>query len=64
VSIKDRQHVDRSVLSWTCPLEVIGSDLTSVDCSPANPAVLGGDVNSVPATGGEADGATTDDNPS
>jgi hypothetical protein len=54
---------DKSVLSWTRPPEVIGSDLINVDCSLANPNVLGGEVTSVPATAGGADGATTDDNP-
>jgi len=38
------------MLSWTRPPEVIGSDLIGVDCSLANPAVLGGEVTSVPAS--------------
>jgi hypothetical protein len=51
------------VLSWTHPPEVIGLDLIGVDCSLTNPAVLGGEVTSVPAMAEGADGATTDDNP-
>ena len=50
-------------MSWTRPLEVIGSDLIGVDCSLANPSVLGGEVTSVHATAEGADGATTVDNP-
>jgi len=52
----------RSVLSWTRPPKVIGSDLIGVDGSLTNPAVLEGEVTSVPATAEGADGATTDDN--
>jgi hypothetical protein len=55
---------DRSMLSWTRPPEFIGSDLIGVDCSLANPTVLGGEVTSVPATAEGVDGATTNDNPS
>jgi len=51
------------VLSWTYPPKVIGSDLIGVDCSLANPSVLGGEVTSIPTTAEGADGATTDDIP-
>ena len=58
----DKADTERSVLSWTRPPKVIGSDLIGVDCSLANPGVLGREVTSVSATAERADGATTDDN--
>ena len=59
----DIADADRSVLSWTRPSDAAGLVFISVDCPLVIPNVLGGEVTSVPATAGGADGAVTDDNP-
>ena len=60
----DIADANKSVPSLTCPSDVDGLVIISVDCALVIPNVLGGEVTSVPATAVVADGAVTDDAPS